>query len=98
MFVRNLYAIKDIKSGFSDPCTQVNDAVAARSFVQQIPKLSENFGIPVTDFQLWRCGKFDIDSGMLIPDTPEVLIDGSAIFRKDVMPDEEPECPSAESE
>ena len=28
MFYRSLYAIKDVKSGFSDPCVQVNDAAA----------------------------------------------------------------------
>ena len=98
MFVRNMYAIKDVKSGFSDPCTQVNDAVAARSFERQIPLLSDQLGIPVTDFQLWRCGKFDCDSGMLIPETPELLVDGAAILRKDVISDEEPECSSTDSE
>lgn len=98
MFTQNLYAIKDIKSGFSDPCTQVNDAVAVRSFTQQIHTISANLGIPVSDFQLWRCGKFDSDSGMLVPETPELLLDGAAIFRKDVISDEEPECSSDECE
>lgn len=98
MFVRSLYAIKDVKSGFSDPCTQVNDAVAARSFERQIPLLSDQLGIPLTDFQLWRCGKFDCDSGKVIPDTPELLLDGAAILRKDVTPDAESECSSTDSE
>ena len=98
MFVRSLYAIKDVKSGFSDPCTQVNDAVAARSFERQIPNLSDNLGIPVTDFQLWRCGKFDVDSGMLVPETPELILDGASIFRKDVTPVEESESSCSESE
>lgn len=98
MFTRNLYAIKDVKSGFTDPCTQVNDAVAARSFERQIPHMSDQLGIPVSDFQLWRCGKFDCDSGMLIPETPELLLDGAAILRKDVISDEEPERTSTDSE
>lgn len=98
MFTRNLYAVKDVKFGFSDPCTQVNDAVAARAFERQIPRLSDELGIPLTDFQLWRCGKFDIDSGMLVTDTPELLLDGAAILRKDVIPDEESERTSADSE
>lgn len=98
MFVRSLYAVKDIKSGFSDPCTQVNDAVAARSFERQIPAMSESLGIPLSDFQLWRVGKFDSDSGMLVPEAPELLLDGAAILRKDVISDEEPErsCPDFE--
>lgn len=91
MFVRNLYAIKDVKSGFSDPCTQVNDAVAVRAFVLQVPRLADDLDIPLSDFQLWRIGQLDVDSGMLIPDTLELLLDGATYFRKDVTPDEESE-------
>lgn len=98
MFTRNLYAIKDVKSGFSDPCTQVNDAVAARSFERQVPRLSDDLGIPLSDFQLWRIGEFDVDSGMLISHTPELLLDGATFFRKDVTSCEESECSSTDSE
>lgn len=80
MFVRNLYAIKDIKSGFSDPCIQVNDAVAARSFERQVPVMSDSLGIPLSDFQLWRVGKFDSDSGMLVPETPVLLLEGASLL------------------
>ena len=92
MFVRSLYAIKDVKSGFSDPCTQVNDAVAARSFERQIPDMSESLGIPLSDFQLWRVGKFDADSGMLVPESPVLLLDGASLLRKDVISDAESGC------
>ena len=98
MFVRNLYAIKDVKSGFSDPCTQVNDAVAARSFERQIPHLSDDLGIPASDFQLWRCGKFDCDSGMVVPETPVLLLDGASLFRKELISDAESECSSPDFE
>lgn len=98
MFYVTLYAIKDVKSGFSDPCAQTNDAVAARSFERQLPHMSDQLGIPVSDFQLWRCGKFDVDSGMLVPETPELLLDGAAILRKDVISDEESERSSSDSE
>ena len=98
MFVRSLYAIKDVKSGFSDPCTQVNDAVAARSFERQVPRMSDELGIPVSDFQLWRIGQLDVDSGILIPGNPELLLDGATFFRKDVTSLEESECSRAESE
>ena len=98
MFVRSLYAIKDVKSGFSDPCTQVNDAVASRSFERQVPRMSDELGIPLSDFQLWRLGQFDVDSGMLIPATPELILDGATLLRKDVISLAESECPSPESE
>ena len=80
MFYRSLYAIKDVKSGFSDPCVQVNDAVAVRSFQLQVPRMSNDLGIPLSDFQLWRVGQFDIDSGMLRPETPELILDGASLL------------------
>lgn len=98
MFVRSLYAIKDVKSGFTDPCTQVNDSVAARSFEGQVYDLSERFMIPVSDFQLWRVGQFDLDSGILTSSVPELLVDGASLFRKDVTSVEESKCSSSDSE
>lgn len=97
MFYRSLFAIKDVKSGFSDPCVQVNDAVAARSFERQIPRLSQDLGIPVSDFQLWRVGQFDMDSGLLRPETPELILDGATLLRKDVTSLEESECSSVDA-
>lgn len=98
MFVCSLYAIKDVKSGFSDPTSQTNDAVAARSFERHAPDMSRQVGIPLSDLQLWRIGQFDVDSGMLIPATPELLVDGATLFRKDVTPVEESEFSSSDSE
>lgn len=97
MFIRSLYAIKDVKSGFSDPCVQVNDAVAARSFERQVPHMADELGIPVSDFQLWRVGQFDVDAGMLVSDTPVLLLDGASLFRKDDFC-ETPACSCSESE
>lgn len=92
MFYRSLYAIKDVKSGFSDPCVQVNDAVAARSFERQVPRLSQDLGIPLSDFQLWRVGQFDMDSGLLRPENPELILDGASLRSKGGDTSEKFEC------
>ena len=92
MFYRSLYAIKDVKSGFCDPCVQVNDAVAARSFERQVPRLSLDLGIPLSDFQLWRVGQFDMDSGLLRSETPELLLDGASLLSKGGDVSEKSEC------
>lgn len=96
MFYRPLYAIKDVKSGFTDPCVQVNDSVAVRSFECQIPRLVQDCGIPLSDLQLWRIGQYDLDSGLLRPETPELILDGSSLHSKvgDVI--EKPECEDSE--
>lgn len=96
MFYSSLYAIKDVKSGFSDPCIQVNDAVAARSFELQVPILSQHIGIPLSDFQLWRVGQFDVDSGLLRPETPELLLDGASLHLKGGDAFEKPEREDSE--
>lgn len=96
MFYRSLYAIKDVKSGFTDPCMQVNDAVASRAFECQLPRLSQDFGIPVCDLQLWRVGQFDLDSGLLRPETPELIIDGASLRLKGGDAFEKPECEDPE--
>lgn len=79
MFVRTLYAIKDVKSGFSDPCVQVNDSVAGRGFERAVPHMADEIGVPVADLQLWRIGSYDVDSGQLIPENPVLLIDGASL-------------------
>ncbi|AXF53147.1 MAG: nonstructural protein [Microviridae sp.] len=79
MFVRILYAIKDIKTGFSDPCVQLSDAAACRSFERSIPRIAEQLQVPVSDLQLWRIGRYDVDSGQLIPDNPVLLVDGAML-------------------
>lgn len=96
MFVRNLYAIKDIKSGFSDPCVQVNDAVAGRGFERSVPDLADRLGVPVSDLQLWRIGCYDVDSGQLVPENPVLLIDGASLKVGDSI--EKPVCVCSESE
>lgn len=96
MFYRSLYAIKDVKSGFSDPCVQVNDAVAVRSFECQLPRFSEDFGIPISELQLWRLGQFDLDSGILRPETPELLLDGASLHLKGGDALEKSECEDPE--
>lgn len=96
MFVRSLYALKDIKTGFSDPITQPNDAVAVRSFERSALDLSQQFGIPLCDLQLWRIGEMDLDSGTLISSTPELLVEGATLFRKDVTSVEKSECEDTE--
>lgn len=97
MFTKPLYAIKDVKSGFCDPCTQVNDAVAVRSFCSQIRSISDDLGIPVRDFQLWHVGRFDSDSGEVITEVPCIIFDGASLLEKEV-PYEKPERSCANSE
>ncbi len=85
MFIRNLYAIKDVKTGFSDPCVQLNDAAAGRSFERSIPHIADELGVPVSDLQLWRIGRYDVDSGQLLPDNPALLVDGAMLLSPNVV-------------
>lgn len=96
MFVRSLYAIKDVKSGFSDPCVQVNDAVAGRGFERSVPHMADDLGVPVSDLQLWRIGAYDVDSGQLIPENPVLLFDGANLKVGDPIAEPVFACPDSE--
>lgn len=60
----NMYAIKDTKSSFWKPHTQVNDAVAIREFSNMINSGANDFCcINYADLELYRIGTYDDANG-----------------------------------
>lgn len=59
-----IYAIKDVKCGFSQPFVMVNDNVALRGFIGSVqsptPNLANSFP---EDKQLWKLGELDDQTG-----------------------------------
>lgn len=74
----NIYSIKDIKAKlFGQPFFSRNDASATRSIAVYLGK--PNDGDPMAkypeDFVLYRLGKFDDETGAIIPEeTPVSLV------------------------
>ncbi len=69
----NVYAVRDVKSTFMSPVLGSNDAQAMRAFRAGMRSVPE-FDVAPTDFELYRIGEFDSDSGLLAPCVPPVWI------------------------
>lgn len=69
----NVYAVRDVKSTFMSPVLGSNDAQAMRAFRAGMRSVPE-FDVAPADFELYRIGEFDSDSGLLTPSVPPVWI------------------------
>lgn len=72
-----IYAIKDTKIGFYNPWYQHNDAAAKRAF-GQVCKEQDAIKAAPGDFELWRVGQWDDETGTIIGimTGPEYLASG----------------------
>lgn len=68
-----VYAVRDVKSNFASPIIGSNDAQAMRSFRAGMRGLPD-FGVAPSDFEFYRIGEYDSDSGLLTPTVPPVWI------------------------
>lgn len=70
-----VYALRDVKVGFTNLTTDQNDDSARRGFAHALSSSSSSImGFAPADFSLYRIGEFDIDTGILIPETVPVLV------------------------
>lgn len=78
----NVYAIRDLRSGFLGLGTEQNDYIAARNFANAIMESKGVLFNYASDFQLFRIGEFDSDKGVLIPaQLHELVSDGAEVLR-----------------
>lgn len=81
--IQSLYAVKDVKIGFSAPVCLHSDAEALRQFgyfLKDVKSHPENYFVPPRDFQMWRVGSFDLDTGFITCDQPVLLADGASLI------------------
>lgn len=69
----NLYSVRDVKSTYMSPVVGSNDAQAMRSFRAGMRAVPE-FEVAPADFELYRIGEYNNESGMIIPTVPPVWI------------------------
>lgn len=78
----NVYAIRDIKTGFLSPTFEQNDAVASRNFAHAVMNSDSVLFSHASDFSLYRIGIYDSDTGLLTPEPLPVLIaDGKDVLK-----------------
>lgn len=78
-----LYSINDSKTGFLQPRMDMNDASAMRSFGVDCKDLKV-MNLNPADFDLYKIGVFDSDSGLIEPCIPPVFIASATGFMNEV--------------
>lgn len=81
--IYGVYAIRDSKTGFLTPTVDINDQSAARNFEHAALQSNTLFFSHPADYDLYKIGSFDTDSGLLQAfSAPDFIIAGTA-FKED---------------
>lgn len=62
-----IYAIRDAFTGFLTPTFDLNDQVAKRNFAYAIKQKNSLLYSNAQDYDLYKIGEFDQDSGVISP-------------------------------
>lgn len=83
--IYGIYSMRDKHTGFVSPTFDLNDQSAARNFSMALTKSDGVLGFAPSDFDLYRLGIFDTDSGVITPvQLPELILTGSNAFLSSV--------------
>lgn len=64
----NIYALKDVKSGFLSPFTFANDELAIRYYKNSLQSPTPSLiSMNPEDFELWKLGEINTDTGIIVP-------------------------------
>lgn len=80
-----MYAIKDRKSGFLQPMADLNDACAMRNFQNATMDHKSTFYTHGSDFELYRIGEYDTESGIITPEDKKFLFAGKDAYVEDTV-------------
>lgn len=84
----NIYAIRDVKSGFMTPTFELNDAVAMRNFEHACLNADSLLFSHFEDFDLYCIGAYDTDTGCISAVPHSFVCSGAtALAVKKVHPD-----------
>lgn len=76
----SLYCVRDNKTSFMTPTIDQNDACAMRNFTYAVQHTEGVLSASRQDFDLYKLGSFDSDSGRIIPLTvPELIMSGASV-------------------
>ena len=72
-----VFSIRDLKGDFYSPRIDQNEASAVRWFAQTVNTPETTINFSPCDFQFYRIGDFDSETGRLIPlDLPKLVSSG----------------------
>lgn len=75
----NLYLYRDhLKNDFSLPMIEVNDQVMTRNF-ENLCKTDPSMSFAPGDYDLFKVGTFDTESGLFETKVPEFIVNGGSL-------------------
>lgn len=82
----NVYAIRDLCTGYMTPTFEINDNVAIRNFKHAILHSDSILNSHASDFSLYRIGYYDTDCAVLgtVEDRPVFLMNGKEALMDEV--------------
>ena len=75
-----MYCYKDKKVGFMPPVCDTADQTAIRRFTYDINTENNMMNKFPDDYELYKVGEFDTDTGKIRVETPCFLIDGNDVY------------------
>lgn len=78
----NVYAIRDLKTGYLQPTVEMNNESAIRNFEHAVMQGNSLFFSHASDYSLFVIGEYDTDLGIITPIEHQVLIEASDIKLK----------------
>lgn len=80
--ILNIYSVRDNKVGFMNPTVEGSDAIAIRNFEFAVKNSKSLLNSHPQDFDLYKIGSFDSDSGAISGCLPEFVFSASDIFAR----------------
>lgn len=75
-----LYSYRDVKVGFMPPQADQSDQSAIRGFSYAINGQTGMMNFAPKDFDLYKVGEFDTDTGAVTACIPELIVSGLNVF------------------
>lgn len=75
-----IYCYRDVKVGFMPPQCDQNDATAIRGFSYAVNGNDGMMNFSPKDFDLYRIGEFDTETGSIMSEIPTLVVTGISVF------------------
>lgn len=69
-----IFSVRDSMIGFNSPYIRVNERVAIREFRSMVDELDNKGDQAVFDLGLYCVGTFDVETGVIVPHDPQVVL------------------------
>lgn len=75
-----VYSYRDAKVGFGAPTIDLNDQTAIRLFSYKVNNSDGLMGFAAQDWDLYKIGTFDSEKGVMVSETPVLVVSGSSVY------------------